>query len=110
MDTPHDSWLQEQIERYRTENAASEAFYQQAASLLFARQLLASGSASRQKRMRSLGRLLRSTFRRLYRHGHRASRQPPTGFADAVPPATNAIDVNSITVIVIGVEQQAKGE
>src|SRR5690348_7204636 len=98
MDTPSDAWLQEQIERYRAENAVSAAFYQQAASLLSARQLLASGSASRGRHGRSLGRLLRATFHRLRWRGWQSSRQPPTVLEGMVTRTPTETDMNLHTV------------
>ena len=110
MDKPRDSWLQEQIERYRVGNATSAAFYQQAVSLLSAQQLLAAGAASRHRRLHSLGRLLRAAFGRSLRRGQRASRQPPTVLEGIVTPMPSETGQAVQTVIVIGVQQQTKGE
>jgi len=106
MDTPRDPWLQEQIEQYQQEYAASAAMYQQAARQLSARQLL----ASRRRRLRLLGRLLRAAFGHSHRGGGRASNQPPAVLEGMVTPTPGRTDQRGQTVIVIGVLQQTKGE
>jgi len=105
-----DRWLEEQIEQYRMENAASAAFYHQAAGLLSARQLLVGTSASRHRRVRSPGRLLHATFHRLRWRGRQTPRYLPTVLEGVVIPTPMDTDEDAQTVIVIGVSQQTKGE
>jgi hypothetical protein len=99
MSTSHD-WLQEEIKRYRAENAASAARSQRAAQLLSVQELLAAVAASR--RRRSLGCVLRAAFARLHRRSRQPSTQPPTILDGMVIPTPTEADPNGQTIIVIG--------
>ena len=110
MNPPRDAWLQEQIDRYRADNAARAAFFQHAASFLSAEQPRAADTARHRPRLRLMNRWFRHVFGARLWHRRRASAKQPAVLEGVIIPTPTETDLSAQTVIVIDIVQQKEGE